>query len=162
MCKCGIDLGSFFKLSAKNIDGENVDFKKYNGNVCYVANAMTGFAKKYHKDGFCVLAFPCNQFGRQEPGTDAEIKEFVRSRYGLPEGLEMFSKIKVNGPKTHPVYEHLKTAFPGDVSWNFMGHFLIGRDGQVKQRFGRTTSYATVDAAIQKELKTEKGEAKEK
>mmetsp|Transcript_978 Transcript_978/g.1387 ORF Transcript_978/g.1387 Transcript_978/m.1387 type:complete len:82 (+) Transcript_978:338-583(+) len=67
---------------------------------------MTGFAKKYHKDGFCVLAFPCNQFGKQEPGTDAEIKEFVRSKYGLPDGMEMFSKIKVNGANTHPGVVH--------------------------------------------------------
>mmetsp|Transcript_976 Transcript_976/g.1380 ORF Transcript_976/g.1380 Transcript_976/m.1380 type:complete len:124 (+) Transcript_976:338-709(+) len=123
---------------------------------------MTGFAKKYHKDGFCVLAFPCNQFGKQEPGTDAEIKEFVRSKYGLPDGMEMFSKIKVNGANTHPVFTHLKTAFSGDVSWNFMGHFLVGRDGQVKQRFGRIASYATVDAAIQEELKVENDKTEKK
>mmetsp|Transcript_20068 Transcript_20068/g.27960 ORF Transcript_20068/g.27960 Transcript_20068/m.27960 type:complete len:116 (+) Transcript_20068:293-640(+) len=113
---------------------------------------MTGFAKKYHKDGFYVLAFPCNQFGKQEPGTDADIKNFVQSKYGIPEGMEMFSKIDVNGPQTHPVYKYLKSIHPGSVSWNFMGHFLVAKDGSVPTRFGRMTSYSTVESEIKKEL----------
>uniref|UniRef100_A0A6V3Q5A6 Glutathione peroxidase n=1 Tax=Lotharella globosa TaxID=91324 RepID=A0A6V3Q5A6_9EUKA len=114
---------------------------------------MTGFAQKYHGEGFWVLAFPCNQFGKQEPGSEADIKKFVSTNYGIPKGMQLFSKIDVNGENTHPVYKHLKAKFPGDVSWNFMGHFLIGRDGSVLQRFGRMTSYSSVQTAIEEALK---------
>mmetsp|Transcript_31875 Transcript_31875/g.77680 ORF Transcript_31875/g.77680 Transcript_31875/m.77680 type:complete len:128 (-) Transcript_31875:140-523(-) len=120
--------------------------------------AITALAQKYHKEGFDVLAFPCNQFGKQEPGTDQEIKAFVKNNYGIPDGLQMFSKIKVNGPDAHPVYKHLKEAFPGEVTWNFMGHFLIGKTGKVLQRFGRMTSYQTVEGAIKAALSTKEAE----
>mmetsp|Transcript_17868 Transcript_17868/g.43721 ORF Transcript_17868/g.43721 Transcript_17868/m.43721 type:complete len:126 (-) Transcript_17868:297-674(-) len=114
--------------------------------------AMTGFAERHHKSGLCVLAFPCNQFGKQEPGSEAEIKEFVKSKYGLPEGFQLFSKIDVNGPGTHPVFKHLKERFPGDISWNFMGNFLVGKDGTVLKRFGKMTYYDSMEAEIKKAL----------
>mmetsp|Transcript_11297 Transcript_11297/g.16889 ORF Transcript_11297/g.16889 Transcript_11297/m.16889 type:complete len:122 (+) Transcript_11297:237-602(+) len=114
--------------------------------------AITNFAKKYHGKGFNVLAFPCNQFGKQEPGTEAEIKEFVKKNYGIPDGLIMFSKVKVNGSDTHPVFLHLKKDFPGDVPWNFMGHWLVGKDGKVLKRYGRLTSYGSVESDINNNL----------
>mmetsp|Transcript_1627 Transcript_1627/g.3069 ORF Transcript_1627/g.3069 Transcript_1627/m.3069 type:complete len:124 (-) Transcript_1627:344-715(-) len=115
--------------------------------------AMTNFAQKYHGEGFWVLAFPCNQFGKQEPGSEADIKKFVSTNYGIPKGFQLFSKIDVNGENTHPVFKHLKDKFPGDVPWNFMGHFLVGRDGSVLERFGRMTSYGSVQTSIEKALK---------
>jgi glutathione peroxidase len=78
-----------------------------------------------------VLAFPCNQFGAQEPGTDAEIFEFAQSRYEVD--FPMFSKIEVNGDGAAPVYRFLKGEGP-DLSWNF-AKFLVGRDGQVLKRY---------------------------
>ena len=85
--------------------------------------------------GFTVLAFPCNQFGAQEPGTDDEIAAFARDRYGV--GFPMFSKIAVNGPDTHPIYRYLKDNSPDhrgeELPWNFT-KFLVGRDGTVLAR----------------------------
>jgi len=75
---------------------------------------------------------PCNQFGAQEPGTEAEIAEFVRSKYDVT--FPMFSKIEVNGPGTCALYEFLKAAKPGDIAWNFT-KFLVDGDGNVVARF---------------------------
>ena len=84
-----------------------------------------------------MLAFPCNQFGGQEPGTEAEIKEFATSTYGVT--FPMFAKIDVNGEGAAPLYQHLKAEQPGsgdspDIAWNFT-KFLIGRDGAVVARY---------------------------
>lgn len=91
-----------------------------------------------HERGFNVLAFPCNQFGSQEPGTNAEVLEFAQSKYGVD--FPMFAKIDVNGSDESPVYRFLKAGNPDeegneDIAWNFT-KFLVGRDGQVLQRFG--------------------------
>mmetsp|Transcript_18582 Transcript_18582/g.33283 ORF Transcript_18582/g.33283 Transcript_18582/m.33283 type:complete len:133 (-) Transcript_18582:41-439(-) len=115
--------------------------------------ALTAFATKYNKEGLNVLAFPCNQFGRQEPGTEAQIKEFVSSRYGIPAGLQLFSKVDVNGANTHPVFQHLKAKFPGDIGWNFSGHWLVGRDGSVIKRFSSRTGWSSVETDICEALK---------
>ncbi|MEQ8717049.1 MAG: glutathione peroxidase [Acidimicrobiales bacterium] len=87
--------------------------------------------------GFAVLAFPCNQFGAQEPGTDAEVLEFATSNYDVT--FPMFSKIEVNGDGAAPLYDFLKADAPGDddhgdITWNF-AKFLVGRDGHVIARF---------------------------
>jgi glutathione peroxidase len=89
-------------------------------------------------DGFTVLGFPCNQFGAQEPGTNAEILEFAKSRYGV--GFPLFEKIEVNGDGACDVYEFLKSQQPdengnADIAWNFT-KFLVDREGQVVARFG--------------------------
>jgi glutathione peroxidase len=83
-----------------------------------------------------VLGFPCNQFGAQEPGSEAEIKEFCSANFHVT--FPMFAKLEVNGPKRHPLYAALAgkaSPFPGDVSWNF-NKFLVGRDGRILARFG--------------------------
>mmetsp|Transcript_16612 Transcript_16612/g.40916 ORF Transcript_16612/g.40916 Transcript_16612/m.40916 type:complete len:113 (-) Transcript_16612:222-560(-) len=98
------------------------------------------------------MAFPCNQINRQEPDSNEVIKEFVSKKYGLPDGLELFSKVDVNGPNSHPVFKHLKSIFPGDIFGNFMGHFLIGRNGDVLHRFHAFTSYGSVEEEIVKAL----------
>ena len=92
---------------------------------------------KYNKSGLSVLGFPCNQFGAQEPGTNAEIKEFCKSKYDV--SFDMFSKVNVNGKDAAPFYKHLtkqaaKPKGPGKVAWNFE-KFVIGKDGKVVARF---------------------------
>jgi glutathione peroxidase len=96
----------------------------------------------FQDQGFSVLAFPCNQFGQQEPGTDAEILEFARSKYDAT--FPMFSKIEVNGDNACQLYQYLKEQAPGDgetsdITWNFE-KFLVGRDGQVIARFPPMTT----------------------
>mmetsp|Transcript_1058 Transcript_1058/g.2814 ORF Transcript_1058/g.2814 Transcript_1058/m.2814 type:complete len:111 (+) Transcript_1058:298-630(+) len=100
--------------------------------------------------GFEVLAFPCNQFGGQEPGSKEEIRSFVNG-YGVR--FPVFGKIDVNGPNTHPLYKFLKsgTPFLADIKWNF-GKFLVDKDGKVVERYGPPTSPLTIEADIVKLL----------
>ena len=94
--------------------------------------------KKYSEKGFTVCGFPCNQFGRQEPGTLEEIKEFCSSKYNV--SFPMYSKIEVNGDGAHPLYKSLKKQIgPDRISWNFE-KFLIGKDGKVLKRFSPRTN----------------------
>ena len=97
--------------------------------------------------GFSVLAFPCNQFGAQEPGTDAEIHEFATSRFGVT--FPMFSKIEVNGDGACELYKWLRAEQGGgsDITWNFE-KFLIDRDGNVVERFGPTTTPEDIEPKI--------------
>jgi len=100
--------------------------------------------------GFSVLAFPCNQFGTQEPGTDAEILEFATSKYDAT--FPMFSKIEVNGDTACDLYQWLRTEQPGDgdsdaITWNFE-KFLVNREGQVVDRFNPMTTPEQIAAAI--------------
>ena len=100
--------------------------------------------------GFSVLAFPCNQFGAQEPGTDAEILEFATSKYDAT--FPMFSKIEVNGDTACDLYQWLRTEQPGDgdsdaITWNFE-KFLVNREGQVVDRFNPMTTPEQIAAAI--------------
>jgi len=103
---------------------------------------------KYSSQGFEVLAFPCNQFGAQEPGSDAEIKKFAAG-YGVK--FPMFSKIDVNGPNTHPLYEYLKTAQGGflgsDIKWNF-SKFLVDKNGKAVKRYAPTDSPASLEGDV--------------
>ena len=138
---------SFHQLSAISITGQDVPMSDYEGTVALVVNVasrcgLTGqyaglrtLHETFSDQGFTVLAFPCNQFGAQEPGTDAEIEGFACSRYGV--GFPMFSKIEVNGPDAHPIYRYLKTNSPDqageELPWNFT-KFLVGRDGSVLAR----------------------------
>eukprot|EP00457_Paulinella_chromatophora_P013588 gb/GEZN01013911.1/.p1 GENE.gb/GEZN01013911.1/~~gb/GEZN01013911.1/.p1 ORF type:complete len:115 (-),score=17.22 gb/GEZN01013911.1/:305-649(-) len=110
---------------------------------------MTTLYNKYKAKGFTILAFPCNQFGGQEPGSNAEIKEFATSKYAAE--YPMFSKIDVKGSQQSPVYTHLLKCFPGDVTWNFASLFLIARDGVPKLRFDKSP-WKDVEAAIRVEL----------
>lgn len=136
-----------FKM--KNIDGQEVDLSKFKGEVVLIVNVASqcGLTPQYkqleevytkYKDkGFAVLGFPANQFGAQEPGTDAEIKQFCTSKYDVD--FPMFSKIVVKGDGIHPLYEFLTAVETepqekGDINWNFE-KFLVGRDGKVVKRF---------------------------
>jgi len=133
-----------------NIDGESVELSKYKGKVVVMVNVASkcGLTPQYEKlqalyadhkeDGLMVLGFPCNQFGRQEPGTESEIKSFCQENYGVE--FDMFSKLDVNGDEAAPLYKYLtaQEANPkgaGKVKWNFE-KFVIGRDGKIAGRFG--------------------------
>lgn len=132
---------SIYDYSFKNNSGEEVSLSSYSGNVLLIVNVATncGLTPQYanlqkvydmYKDlDFKILAFPCNQFGQQEPGTDEEIKSFCETSYGVT--FDLASKIDVNGENAHPLYKHLTDFKGGDVEWNFE-KFLISKSGKIK------------------------------
>lgn len=97
------------------------------------------------------MVFPCNQFGGQEPWPEAKIKAAVVEKYG--EQFLMSSKIDVNGKNTHPVYQFLKKAYPGDITWNFAAKFIVNRNGVPVARFNKMISWTDIEAFIIDELK---------
>jgi len=99
---------------------------------------------KYKSKGFIAMGFPCNQFGGQEPGTNAEIKEYAQ---GAGITFPLFAKIDVNGPKETPVYTFLKKCFPGDITWNFSSKWIINRAGVPVRRF-EADSWKDIDRYI--------------
>jgi len=146
---------SIYDLKLKDIDGKDTTLGDYKGKVLLIVNVASkcGYTpqyksleatyQKYKDKGFTVLGFPCNQFGRQEPGSNEEIKQFCSSKYNVT--FPLFDKIEVNGDKRHPLYVALagkNSPFPGDIKWNF-NKFLIGKDGKILKRFG---SSATPDS----------------
>jgi glutathione peroxidase len=162
------DAKSPLSYTVDSIDGKPVDLSKYKGQVVLVVNvashcgntkqyaALEDLHKKFKDKGLAVLGFPANEFGKQEPGSNAEIAEFCTSKYGVD--FPMFSKIVVKGDGINPFYEHLTSKetnpkFAGPVSWNFE-KFLIGRDGQVAARFSPKTKPESpeVVGAIEAEL----------
>lgn len=131
----------------KTMDGTETSLKAYAGKVVLIVNVasrcgntpqyagLENLNKKFAGEGLVVLGFPCNDFGGQEPGTNAEIKEFCTSKYAVT--FPLMDKVHVKGPEQAPLYAALtgpSAKFPGDVKWNF-GKFLIGRDGAVIARF---------------------------
>ena len=108
--------------------------------------------EKYHKSGLEILGFPCNQFGGQEPGSNAEIKQFANDRGAT---FTMFSKIEVNGSGTHPLWVFLKKQASGfitnDIKWNFT-KFLVNREGKVLHRYASTTGPLSMESGITKLL----------
>lgn len=141
---------SIYEFEALNIDGENVSLEKYRGHVCIIVNVASNWGKtnvnytqlqalyeKYGESkGLKILGFPCNQFGNQEPGSEAEIKEFIK-KFNVQ--FDMFSKINVNGDDAHPLWKYLKnkqSGFIGNfIKWNFT-KFLINKEGQPVKRYG--------------------------
>ncbi len=138
------------RYTARTLTGETVPLSTYGGQVLLVVNVASrcGFTPQYrglealhrwHRDrGFSVLGFPCNQFGRQEPGDEAAIAAFCEERFQVT--FPLFAKIEVNGPDAHPFYRDLKHARPGwfgieRIGWNFT-KFLVDRAGHVRARFG--------------------------
>jgi glutathione peroxidase len=155
-----------FKM--KSIAGQDVDLADYKGKVVLMVNVasecgLTGQYKdlqaiyeKYKDRGLVVLGFPCNQFGKQEPGTEAQIAAFCTDQYKVT--FPMFSKIEVNGSGAAPLYAHLtsldtRPAGKGKVTWNFE-KFLVGKNGQVVARFAPMTvpNAPEVTALIEAEL----------
>ncbi len=156
---------SLHDFSATAIDGQEVDLSSYDGTVVLVVNTASkcGFTPQYQglqelydtygERGFTVLGFPCDQFGNQEPGAEDEIASFCERNYGV--SFPMFSKIDVNGGDAHPLYQWLKDEqgglLGGGIKWNFT-KFLVGRDGQVIDRFAPTTKPEKLTKDIEKAL----------
>ena len=139
--------GTIEDLTVKDIDGKDVTLAGYKGQVLLVVNvaskcgntpqydALEKAQEKYKAQGFDVLGFPCNQFHNQEPGTNAQIKEFCQATYHV--SFPLFDKLEVNGDGRAPLYKELAgtdSPFPGDIKWNFT-KFLVGRDGKILARF---------------------------
>lgn len=177
---------NLYDITVKTRDDKDFNLKELKGKVLLVVNTATGCGftpqyeaienlyEKYHDQGFEVLDFPCNQFGHQAPGSDAEIKEFCTAKYKTQ--FDQFKKIDVNGEKESPVFTVLKAAQPdekpegmknklamkavakmsttckkkGDIVWNFT-KFLVDKEGNVIGRFDPTYDPAKLDAKI-KEL----------
>ncbi|PQO31335.1 glutathione peroxidase [Blastopirellula marina] len=154
------------KGEVKTLEGKKVDLSQYKGKVLLIVNVASKCGKtpqyeplqalyeQFGDQGFEVLGFPCNQFGKQEPGTASDIRQFCTDKYDVT--FPLFEKIEVNGEETAPLYTKLKSfeADPGDVKWNFE-KFLIGKNGEVIQRFRTKVEPddKTVIEAIQAELK---------
>jgi len=150
----------------KAADGSDADLSAYAGKVLLVVNVASkcGFTpqyeglealhRKYADRGFEVLGFPCNQFGAQEPGNAEEIANFCSLTYDVT--FPVFAKIDVNGSGADPLYGELKKQAPGflgteGIKWNFT-KFLVGRDGQVVERYAPTTKPEEIAADIEKLL----------
>ena len=157
---------ALYKIPLKDIDEKSTSLKEHKGKALLIVNVasqcgltpqyrgLEALHKKYKDQGFAVLGFPCNQFGRQEPGSNQEIKQFCESNYQVT--FPMFDKIDVKGANQHPLYKELSgpnAKFPGNVGWNF-GKFLVGRDGTVIARFkpGDRPDSDKVVKAIEKAL----------
>ncbi|ADD69272.1 Peroxiredoxin [Denitrovibrio acetiphilus DSM 12809] len=151
------------------VTGEMKNLDEYSGKVVLAVNTASkcGFTPQYegleeiyrmYKDqGFVVLAFPCNQFGAQEPGTEEEIHEFLSCNYTIT--FPVFQKIDVNGANQHPFFRALKTMAPGTmgtkpIKWNFT-KFLISRDGTRVERFASSKDPEKLRTAIERELAKE-------
>jgi len=149
------------------IDGQTLNLGEHAGKVILVVNTASacGFTpqftglealhQKYGPEGLVVLGFPCNQFGHQDPGSDDEIAGFCQKNYGV--SFTMMKKSDVNGAQANPLYQWLKKEAPGllgteGIKWNFT-KFLIGRDGQVKNRYAPTDTPQSLSKAIEEALK---------
>jgi glutathione peroxidase len=153
---------NLFDFSARLGTGEEIPLAQFRGKVALVVNVASkcGFTPQYEglqalhdrlaSRGLAILAFPCDQFGHQEPGTDAEIGAFCQTTYGV--GFPLFAKIDVNGKHAHPLYIWLKQQKGGllgsAIKWNFT-KFLAGRDGAVRARHAPTTTPLAMAPAIE-------------
>jgi glutathione peroxidase len=151
-----------YDIGLMTIDGARQRMADYHGKTLLVVNVASqcGFTpqyeglerlyRQYRDQGFVVLAFPCDQFGHQEPGTDADIKTFCTEQYAVT--FPVFSKTVVNGEGAHPLFKLLKGARKGKfgigrIGWNFT-KFLIDRHGDVVDRFGSRDTPATIEPRI--------------
>lgn len=157
---------TFHQLNATCLQGQLISMADYAGKLVLVVNTAShcGFTpqyaglemlyKKYADQGLVVLGFPCNQFGKQEPGGAEEITQTCRINYGV--SFPMFEKVEVNGDAAHPVFRYLKEALPGvlggRIKWNFT-KFLIGRDGKPLKRFAPISTPEKMETAIVAALK---------
>lgn len=162
------DKKSVHEFSVKDIDGKEVDLSKYKGKALMIVNVasrcgktpqyanLVALQKTFKKKGLLVLGFPANNYGKQEPGTNDEIKEFCSSKYQVD--FPMFAKVSVKGDDQAPLFQYLTKAdnpdAKGDIKWNFE-KFLIGKDGKLIRRFnsGVVPDSPEVVAAVEKAVK---------
>lgn len=153
---------SIYDFEVSTIDGKKITLQDYKGKVLLIVNVASkcGYTKQYaglealyqkYKDkGFVILGFPCNQFGAQEPGSEADIKQFCSTKYNV--SFPMFSKIKVNGKEAHPLYQYLKPLAKGvlgteSIKWNFT-KFLVDRNGKVIERYASKDKPEDLDLKV--------------
>jgi len=157
---------SVYQFSCQTPGGTNKSLEDYKGKVLLVVNTASkcGFTpqfkgleemyKRYHDKGLEILGFPCNQFGKQDPGSNDEIMEFCQLNYGV--SFPMFGKIEVNGSNADPLFKHLKKAAPGalgteGIKWNFT-KFLVDPTGKVVKRYAPKDKPKAIAKDIEKLL----------
>jgi glutathione peroxidase len=157
-----VEIVTVHKFSVATADGATLSLSDYAGKVLLIVNVASkcgltpqyeGLEKLYRegKDrGLEILGFPCNQFGGQEPGTNAQIQEFCSATFDVT--FPVLAKVDVNGPDADPLFDHLRAEAPGDtesdeVKWNFT-KFLVGRDGRVIRRFEPTVTPEEIQPEI--------------
>ncbi len=157
---------SVYDFSARDIDGNERSLADYRGKTLLIVNVASkcGFTPQYtglealwqadRDKGLMVLGFPCDQFGHQEPGDEAEIRNFCSTTYDV--SFPLFSKIEVNGDGTHPLYKWLKSEGKGilgseSIKWNFT-KFLVDRNGQVVKRYAPTDTPEKIGKDLQSQL----------
>lgn len=153
---------SFYDIDLVKIDGTLQKMDVYRGKTLLIVNVASqcGYTPQYEglqalygkfkERGFVVLGFPCNQFGQQEPGGEAEIEQFCTSKFSVT--FPLFAKIDVNGANAHPLYQYLKSEKPGilgteAIKWNFT-KFLVGADGTVLTRYAPGDKPETIEADL--------------
>ena len=159
-------MAGIFDFTVKDVHGKDVKLDTYKGKALLIVNTASacGFTPQYkglealyqklHGKGLVVLGFPCNQFGKQEPGSEAEIESFCEVNYGVT--FPLFAKIDVNGDGAAPLYKYLKTAKPGllgseGIKWNFT-KFLVDGKGNVVERYAPNAEPASLAGDIEKVL----------
>jgi glutathione peroxidase len=151
-----------YDFSATTIEGSEQSLRGYAGKVLLIVNTASecGFTpqyqelqalhERYGERGLAVLGFPCNQLGKQEPGSEEQIRSFCEVRYGVT--FPLFAKIDVNGANAHPLFVHVKKSAPGllgskDIKWNFT-KFLVDADGTVLERYASKQTPEEIEADI--------------
>ena len=159
----GETMKDLYNFNVATITGQEQSMSIYKGKVLLIVNVASecGFTpqyeglqklyESYHDQGFEILAFPCNQFGGQEPGTPKQIQNFCKVNFGVT--FPLFAKIDVNGENTHPLYTYLKDKAPGlmgtkSIKWNFT-KFLIDKEGNVINRYGSSTKPEKISKDIE-------------
>lgn len=152
----------FYEFKAISLQGKEISMENYKDKVVLVVNTaskcgltpqyegLEALNKKYKDKGLVILGFPCNQFGKQEPGTEKEISEGCLINYGV--SFQMFSKIEVNGENAHPLFKYLKSELKGtfgnELKWNFT-KFVLDKNGRPVKRFAPITKPEKMEAYIQ-------------
>ena len=150
-----------YQFNFSQLDGEEISLSQFKGKAILIVNTASfcgltyhysGLEKlyqKYKERGLVIIGFPCNQFGKQEPGTSEEIKDFCNLNYDVT--FLMSTKVDVNGKNAHPLFKYLKSELKGklndNVKWNFT-KFLIGQDGVPFKRFGSTVEPDDISSSI--------------
>jgi glutathione peroxidase len=158
-------MATIYDFKVKKIGGDEQNLADFQGKALLIVNTASkcGFTPQYtelqelyttwHEQGLEILAFPCDQFGHQEPGSDAEIQQFCQLNYGLT--FPVYAKIDVNGDKADPIYQYLreqkKSWLGGSIKWNFT-KFLVDRSGKVVKRYEPAVKPGSIAPAIQKIL----------
>ena len=153
-----------YDQKVNRLNGESNDLSEYKGQVLLIVNTASecGFTpqyegleslyQQYKNKGFSVLGFPCNQFGKQEPGSSDEIASFCSNRFSV--SFPLFEKVDVNGENAHPLFDHLKKQAPGilgsqSIKWNFT-KFLVDTEGHVVKRFAPKDKPEAIEKTVAK------------